>query len=192
MKKLLKNGFFLLLFCLLGKTCFAQIEVALSLSNKTKQQNTFTVPLKDDASGDILLMLPVTFKITDARVLLIAVGNGTNIEKNAQILLFQESNFIYSFLKKHPEYTVSKNIKNKKHFNAFSNNNLKYRLYQSFDNNTFETVVKNPKIVMFQLSDNINEFTFEAHFYVAFPQKNGKILIQNYVSPIYFQITIKN
>jgi hypothetical protein len=191
MKILWKSGFFLLLFCLLGKICPAQTKVELSLINKAKQQTTLSVPLKDDVSGDILLMLPVTFKITDARVLIVAIGNGTTIDKNAQILLFQENAFIYSFLQKYPEYVVSNKMQTRKYFNAFSNNNLKYRLYQNFDNNTFETIVKNPKIVMFQISDNINDFIFDAQFYIAFPQKKGKLLIQNYIPINRFQITIE-
>jgi hypothetical protein len=191
MKILWKTGFFLFLFCLLAETCPAQTKVALSLINKAKQQATLSVPLKDDVSGDILLMLPVTFKITDARVLIVAIGNGTTIDKNAQVILFQENTFIYSFLQNHQEYVVSNKIQKRKYFNAFSNNNLKYRLYQNFDNNTFETVVKNPKIIMFQISENINEFVFDAQFYIAFPQKKGKLLIQNYIPINHFQITIE-
>jgi hypothetical protein len=182
-----------ILFSILSWGCFCayaqlKIEVAQNKPHKVEARLCNYFKAKDN----YLMNLPLTFSITDKKVLIIMVGNDLTLDYDRCVWFFSKDTNLAELLKKNRNVNASKAFKNQNRvLNKFLSKG-KMTLYRSLEDG-YEVVKKNTKPVFFDISalPANQPLVFSLQFYVSQPDSNFPYVFLAKCKPIEIELTVK-
>jgi hypothetical protein len=168
----------------------AQLKIEISPTKPQKVEVRLCDYFK--ATDNYLMNLPLTFSITDKKILIIMVGNDFTLDYERSVWLFAKDTDLAELMKKNHNVNASKTFKNQNRvlYKFLSRGKMTY--FRSFEDG-YEVVKKNAKPVFFDISSlppNV-PITFSLQFYVTQPDSNFSCVFLARCKPIEIELTLK-
>jgi len=183
----------IILFALLfgGGFCVsAQLKVDIAPNKPQKIEVRLCDYFK--TQDNYLMNLPITFSITDKKILIIMVGNDVTLDYERSVWLFAKDTDLAELMKKNRNVNASKAFKNQNRIlNKFLSRG-KMTYFRPLEDG-YEVVKKNAKPVFFDISNLPPNapITFSLQFYVTQPDSNFPCVFLAKCKPVEFELTIK-